>query len=334
MAGKRQFPRRRENAQPRAVRRRLRRQHEHRLGMIELAGDRLHRSRIEAVGVEHDRQRIAGKTPVGEHVECRETPLHGWSRSGCGIPKLRGRTRWKRHAPRRRHRRSTIFYSFRRSRKPHSMTAPAPTEPNPAPHDDLFGHPRGLTVLFAAEMWERFSYFGNAALDRPLHGEVPARSGADRHRAGDRRRQGGLRHCCSGRSIRSRSPRSCSASTPGFAYFMPVRRRPRRRPLARPAPHRDRRRCADGARPFPDGVRGAVSAGAHAAHARHRRRSSRTSRPRSARSTRRATAGATAPIRSSMSASTSARSWRRSSAARSRPRSAGTTASPPRASAC
>jgi POT family proton-dependent oligopeptide transporter len=44
------------------------------------------------------------------------------------------------------------------------MTAPAPTEPNPAPHDDLFGHPRGLTVLFAAEMWERFSYFGNAAL--------------------------------------------------------------------------------------------------------------------------------------------------------------------------
>jgi POT family proton-dependent oligopeptide transporter len=45
------------------------------------------------------------------------------------------------------------------------MTAPAPTETTPAPHDDdLFGHPRGLTVLFASEMWERFSYFGNAAL--------------------------------------------------------------------------------------------------------------------------------------------------------------------------
>jgi POT family proton-dependent oligopeptide transporter len=29
---------------------------------------------------------------------------------------------------------------------------------------DLFGHPRGLTVLFATETWERFSYFGNAAL--------------------------------------------------------------------------------------------------------------------------------------------------------------------------
>jgi POT family proton-dependent oligopeptide transporter len=29
---------------------------------------------------------------------------------------------------------------------------------------DLFGHPRGLTVLFATEMWERFSYYGMAAL--------------------------------------------------------------------------------------------------------------------------------------------------------------------------
>jgi proton-dependent oligopeptide transporter, POT family len=44
------------------------------------------------------------------------------------------------------------------------MTAPAPNQPDPAPPDDLFGHPRGLAVLFASEMWERFSYFGNAAL--------------------------------------------------------------------------------------------------------------------------------------------------------------------------
>ena len=29
---------------------------------------------------------------------------------------------------------------------------------------DLFGHPPGLAVLFATETWERFSYFGNAAL--------------------------------------------------------------------------------------------------------------------------------------------------------------------------
>jgi proton-dependent oligopeptide transporter, POT family len=29
---------------------------------------------------------------------------------------------------------------------------------------DFLGHPRGLAVLFASEAWERFSYFGNAAL--------------------------------------------------------------------------------------------------------------------------------------------------------------------------
>src|SRR5262245_35249196 len=32
------------------------------------------------------------------------------------------------------------------------------------PARDLLGHPRGLAVLFATELWERFSYFGNAAL--------------------------------------------------------------------------------------------------------------------------------------------------------------------------
>ena len=31
-------------------------------------------------------------------------------------------------------------------------------------HGDLFGHPRGLTVLATTEMWERFSFFGMQAL--------------------------------------------------------------------------------------------------------------------------------------------------------------------------
>jgi POT family proton-dependent oligopeptide transporter len=31
-------------------------------------------------------------------------------------------------------------------------------------HTQLLGHPKGLTVLFATEMWERFSYFGMASL--------------------------------------------------------------------------------------------------------------------------------------------------------------------------
>ncbi len=32
------------------------------------------------------------------------------------------------------------------------------------PSADLFGHPRGLAVLFATEMWERFSYYGMRAV--------------------------------------------------------------------------------------------------------------------------------------------------------------------------
>jgi POT family proton-dependent oligopeptide transporter len=45
------------------------------------------------------------------------------------------------------------------------MTAtPLPPIGNPAAPTDLFGHPRGLTFLFATEMWERFSYYGMRAL--------------------------------------------------------------------------------------------------------------------------------------------------------------------------
>jgi proton-dependent oligopeptide transporter, POT family len=43
---------------------------------------------------------------------------------------------------------------------------PLPREAGAAAVDrrELFGHPRGLTVLFTTEMWERFSYFGMSAL--------------------------------------------------------------------------------------------------------------------------------------------------------------------------
>ena len=33
-----------------------------------------------------------------------------------------------------------------------------------AAEGDFLGHPRGLTFLFATEMWERFSYYGMRAL--------------------------------------------------------------------------------------------------------------------------------------------------------------------------
>jgi POT family proton-dependent oligopeptide transporter len=45
---------------------------------------------------------------------------------------------------------------------PTPMSAPVPIPHSPTA--DLLGHPRGLAILFATEAWERFSYFGNAAL--------------------------------------------------------------------------------------------------------------------------------------------------------------------------
>jgi proton-dependent oligopeptide transporter, POT family len=44
------------------------------------------------------------------------------------------------------------------------MTLPRWSEPAAPATREFLGHPRGLTVLFATEAWERFSYFGNAAL--------------------------------------------------------------------------------------------------------------------------------------------------------------------------
>jgi proton-dependent oligopeptide transporter, POT family len=31
-------------------------------------------------------------------------------------------------------------------------------------HSEVFGHPKGLFVLFFTEMWERFSYYGMRAI--------------------------------------------------------------------------------------------------------------------------------------------------------------------------
>ena len=90
---------------------------------------------------------------------------------------------------------------------------------------------------------------------------------------------------------------------------------------------------ADGDRPFHDGVRAAVPVRAARAHPRQRLLQAQHVDPGRHALSRPATRGATAPTRSSMSASISARSWRRSSAARSARRSAGTTASAPPASA-
>src|SRR6202045_4308626 len=44
------------------------------------------------------------------------------------------------------------------------MSAPTSIASPALESRDLFGHPRGLTFLFATEMWERFSYYGVRAL--------------------------------------------------------------------------------------------------------------------------------------------------------------------------
>ena len=236
VAGERQFACGREDAQPRAVAGILRRQHEHRLGMIELARDRLHCGGVEPCGIEHDGERIAGKAPIGKHVERRETPSTSDQAS-----------RWP-------HRSAAGPIAYEYSIRPpdrvniKSVTAPAPTDsptdPTTAPHD-IFGHPRGLAVLFASETWERFSYFGNAALVvlymvKYLFDPGPDRNG-DRHR-----------HRQDGAGIPVRQARSATVRLTAFrllhrpCLLHPDRRRPPRRPRARPTSHRDHRWRADG----------------------------------------------------------------------------------------
>ncbi len=44
------------------------------------------------------------------------------------------------------------------------MTSAPADQTVPARQQEIFGHPRGLTFLFATEMWERFSYYGMRSL--------------------------------------------------------------------------------------------------------------------------------------------------------------------------
>ncbi len=53
---------------------------------------------------------------------------------------------------------------MRRRLRPRMSASPATRADNRGASGDLFGHPRGLSYLFATEMWERFSYYGMRAL--------------------------------------------------------------------------------------------------------------------------------------------------------------------------
>ena len=76
VAGKGQFLARREDPELGAMRGALRRQHEHRLGKVEFAGDPLHRHIVEPIAVENDCERIAFQDRLGEDVENRVAPRH------------------------------------------------------------------------------------------------------------------------------------------------------------------------------------------------------------------------------------------------------------------
>ena len=80
--------------------------------------------------------------------------------------------------------------------------------------NDLFGHPRGLTFLFATEMWERFSYYGMRALLVLYMVKYLLHPGPRRHRDRACRAQERARMRCSARSACSRSPRTSTASIP------------------------------------------------------------------------------------------------------------------------
>ena len=69
MAGERHLIGRAEDAQVGAVSRLDRRQHEHRLGQIELARDRLHALVAQPFGIQDDGELVAGERLLGEDVE-------------------------------------------------------------------------------------------------------------------------------------------------------------------------------------------------------------------------------------------------------------------------
>ena len=168
----------------------------------------------------------------------------------------------------------------------------------------------GLTFLFTTEMWERFSYYGMRSLlvlYMTKYLLLPEHSGDVRGLLdGEERARSHVRPARRAAAV---------VADLGLLYrarlFHADFRRASGRPRARPAPHRRHRRRADGDRPFHDGGRAAVPVRAVGAHSRQRLLQAEYFHPGRRALSRPAISAATAPIRSSMSASMSARSWRR-----------------------
>src|SRR5687767_13964523 len=80
MSGKRKLYARREDPELARVRRILRRQHEHRLRIVELTGDLLHSRFRDSAGVGKNRKLVAAENVIGEYVEGMEAVFH---RAAC-----------------------------------------------------------------------------------------------------------------------------------------------------------------------------------------------------------------------------------------------------------
>ena len=115
------------------------------------------------------------------------------------------------------------------------------TQEEPARAAELFGHPRGLTFLFATEMWERFSYYGMRALLVLYMVKYLLQPGARRDRDRLRRAASGLEFVFGPLGVQPFASHIYGLYT-GARLSHADLRRPARRPRARPAPHRHRRR--------------------------------------------------------------------------------------------
>ena len=147
----------------------------------------------------------------------------------------------------------------RGSRGRHLVFQHRPLRPSARPHVPLHGRDVGALLLLR-----------HACAAGALHGEAPVPAARGRRRDRLRHAQGRVR-------IPVRSARRAAAR---LARLRPLHRprlsdagarRPDRRPLARPAPHRRARRRADGAWPLHDGLRAAVPVRAVRPHSRQRR---------------------------------------------------------------
>ena len=161
-----------------------------------------------------------------------------------------------------------LCYRRRRNAHAFSMTAASATSAErPRAPRDLFGHPRGIGLSVRDRDVGALLLLRHARAARALHDQIFAVAGAGRPRA-----RAGLVQKRARSRIRPAGDAALRLADLRFLHRARLSdadlRRALGRPRARPAPHRHPRRSIDGGRPFHDGLRAFVPAGADAAHSR------------------------------------------------------------------